>query len=209
LHREGHCAEHLKIPKVKQPKRIIPTYTTEDIHRILSHKPRNVTETRLLTILALMVDTGIRIHECLSLRREAIDLDNLVIKVLGKGQKDRIVPFSIEARKILYRYLQSHKFDVVFPTQDGRQLRYDNLRADFVALLGRLGVQQTEGCFHAFRRFCARQYLSNGGSIRYLQLLLGHADITTTTKYLDNDLATLQREHHQRSPLESVRRGKR
>jgi site-specific recombinase XerD len=39
-----------------------------------------------------------------------------------------------------------------------------------------------------------------------LQLLLGHADITTTTKYLDNDLAKLQREHHQRSPLESVRR---
>jgi integrase/recombinase XerD len=206
LHREGHIAEHLKIPKVKQPKRIIPTYTADDVHRILSYKPRNVTETRLLTILALLVDTGIRIHECLSLVRESVDFDNLVIKVLGKGQKERIVPFSIEARKILYRYLQSHKFDVVFPTQDGRQIRYDNLRADFVALLEKVGVQQTEGCFHAFRRFCARQYLSNGGSIRYLQLLLGHADITTTTKYLDNDLATLQREHHQRSPLESVRR---
>jgi len=117
----------------------------------------------------------------------------------------RTIPFSIEARKILYRYLQSHKFDVVFPTQDGRQLRCDNLRADFVALLKRVGVQQTEGRFHAFRRFCARQYLSNGDSIRYVQLLLGHADITTTTKYLDNDLATLQRENHQRSPLESVR----
>ena len=49
LHREGHIAEHLKIPKVKQAKRIIPTYTADDVHRILSHKPRIVTETRLLT----------------------------------------------------------------------------------------------------------------------------------------------------------------
>jgi site-specific recombinase XerD len=55
LHREGHIAEHLKIPKVKQPKRIIPTHTADDVHRILSHKARNVTETRLLTILALLV----------------------------------------------------------------------------------------------------------------------------------------------------------
>jgi site-specific recombinase XerD len=107
LHREGHSAEHLKIPKVKRAKRIIPTYSSEDIHRILSHKARNLTETRLLTLLALLVDTGIRIYECLSLQRETIDLDNLIIKVVGKGQKDRIIPLSIEARKILYRYLQS------------------------------------------------------------------------------------------------------
>jgi site-specific recombinase XerD len=97
--REGHISESLAIPKVKQPKRIIPTYSADDVVRILSHKPRNHTERRLLSVLALLVDSGLRIEEALILRRAAIDLDSLVITVKGKGQKDRIVPFSIECRK--------------------------------------------------------------------------------------------------------------
>jgi integrase/recombinase XerD len=206
LHREGHISEPLAIPKVKQPKRIIPTYSADDVVRILSHKPRNHTERRLLTVLALLVDTGLRIEEALILRRAAIDLDSLVITVKGKGQKDRIVPFSIECRKVLFKWLQAHRYDTVFPTRDGRQLRYDNLRNDFVALLHRVGVEQTEGAFHAFRRFCARQYLRNGGSIRYLQVMLGHSDITTTTKYLDNDIEAVRSEHLRVSPLESLKR---
>jgi integrase/recombinase XerD len=134
LRREGRTAEHLKIPKVKQPKRIIPTYTPEQADRILSHKPANLTEHRVLTILAVMVDSGIRINEALTLTRDRVDLDNLIIRVSGKGQKDRVVPFSIECRKLLYRWVQSHKFDLVFPNVNGRKLRYDNLRADFLGV---------------------------------------------------------------------------
>ena len=206
LHREGHISNALKIPKVKQAERIIQTYTAEQASAILRIKPTTHTEHRLLTILALLIDTGLRINEALTLTRDRVDFDNLVIRVEGKGQKERIVPFSIEMRKVLFRWLAGHKRQLVFPTVDGRRLRYDNLRADFVALLERNQIPKSEGCFHAFRRFAARQYLRNGGSIRYLQLLLGHADITTTTKYLDNDTDTLRSEHQRLSPLESLKR---
>jgi integrase/recombinase XerD len=206
LNREGHISEAIKIPKVKQPKREILTYSIEDAKKILSHKPRNVTEKRLLTILALLIDCGLRINEALSLTRDRIDFDNLLIRVIGKGDKERVVPFSLESRKILFRWMQSHERDIAFPTKDGRQLRYDNLRIDFLALLDRVGVEKSEGAFHAFRRFAARSYLRNGGNIRYLQLLLGHADIKTTTRYLDTDSETLRKEHSRLSPLEALKR---
>jgi len=202
----GHIPKALKVPKVKQPKRIIPTYTPEEADRIMRHKPANLTEWRVMTILALLIDSGIRINEALILTRDRIDLDNLSIRVAGKGQKERVVPFSFECRKLLYRWLQSHKFDLVFPTIAGRKLRYDNLRADFLDLLGQVGVAKSEGAFHAFRRFAARQYLRNGGNVRHLQLLLGHSDIQTTTKYLDDDREMLQREHARLSPLESLKK---
>jgi site-specific recombinase XerD len=202
----GHIPQRLKVPKVKQPKRTLQTYSADDARRILSHKPRTPTEHRLLTILTLLVDAGLRITEALSLSRSAVDWDNLIIRVVGKGDKERIVPFSIECRKVLHRWASGHSHALLFATRDGSRLRYDNLRRDFLDLLDRVGVPKSEGAFHAFRRFAARQYLRNGGNVRYLQLLLGHSDIQTTTKYLDDDRETLRTEHKRLSPLESLRR---
>ena len=195
-----------KVPMVKQPKRTLTTYSVEDARRILSHKPRHRTEHRLLAILALMVDCGLRVNECLTLTRDAVDFDNLVITVEGKGQKQRVVPFSIECRKVLFRWSASHSHALLFPNRDGGMLRYDNLRRDFLNLLDVVGVQKSEGAFHAFRRFAARQYLRNGGNVRYLQVLLGHSDIQTTTVYLDSDTEALSLAHRKLSPLESLKK---
>jgi integrase/recombinase XerD len=206
LHENGHTPQRFKVPLVKQPKRTLTTYSVEDARRILSHKPRHRTEHRLLAILTLMVDCGLRVNECLTLTRDAVDFDNLVITVEGKGQKQRVVPFSIECRKVLFRWSQSHDHALLFPNRDGGMLRYDNLRRDFLQLLESVGVQKSEGSFHAFRRFAARQYLRNGGNVRYLQVLLGHSDIQTTTVYLDSDTEALSLAHRKLSPLESLKK---
>lgn len=206
LAENGHTPQRFKVPLVKQPKRTLTTYSTEDARKILSHKPRHRTEHRLLTILALIVDCGLRINECLTLARDAVDFDNLVITVEGKGRKQRVVPFSIECRKVLFRWSQSHAHDLLFPNRDGCMLRYDNLRRDFLQLLESVGVQKSDGAFHAFRRFAARQYLRNGGNVRYLQVLLGHSDIQTTTVYLDSDTEALSLAHRKLSPLESLKK---
>jgi len=82
---------------------VLTTYSIEDARKILSHKPATRTERRLLAILHLLVDTGARVDEVLSLSRDAVDWSNLLVKLYGKGQKERIVPISIECRKVLFR----------------------------------------------------------------------------------------------------------
>jgi integrase/recombinase XerC len=68
------------------------------------------------------LDTGLRVNELLTLRRSDVDLDNLLLKVVGKGNKHRLVPISIELRKCLYRYLSKHDLDRVFAAHHGANL---------------------------------------------------------------------------------------
>jgi integrase/recombinase XerD len=103
----------------------------------------------------LLADTGLRVNEALTLERSDIDFDNLLLSVVGKGSKNRIVPFSVEMRKILVKFMSCHKFDLVFCNRYGGKLRYDNMRRDFNTIIEKLGITGFEGCFHAFRRFFA------------------------------------------------------
>jgi integrase len=72
----------------------------------LKQKPKRFDQWRLHTLIALLLDTGVRIEEALSLNRGDVDLDNLLVTVFGKGRKERRVPFSFELRKVLFRYEQ-------------------------------------------------------------------------------------------------------
>ena len=74
------------------------------------------------------IDTGCRIEELLTLKRVNVDFDSLVMKVSGKGKKERIVPFSIELRRHLYKLLKSHSFELVFCARSDHQLNPDIMR---------------------------------------------------------------------------------
>ena len=83
-----------------------------------------------LAVLVIL-DIGLRISETLSLRRADIDNDNLILKVFGKGQKERLVPFSPELRKRLYRFEQFKskkgiRNDLVFPGSRGNRWEKPN-----------------------------------------------------------------------------------
>lgn len=119
------------VPLPKLSRKVLSTYSPQHITRLLNTHPRTHTDTRVRAILSLLVDCGARIGEALTLTREAVDLDNLLLKLDGKtGQ--RVVPISIEGRKRLYQWMRSHHHRFVFPTVTGGQLRYDNLRQDFI-----------------------------------------------------------------------------
>jgi site-specific recombinase XerD len=90
-------------------KRVLPTYTTEDAAKVLNYKPRTRSERRLLAILHLIADAGLRIDECLTLPRPAVDYDNCLVTVTGKGSKIRIVPMSLACRAVLFRWSQTHQ----------------------------------------------------------------------------------------------------
>ena len=73
---------------------------------LIGYKPKTFRQTRVHLAALLILDTGLRISEALHLRDEDIDFDNLMLKVFGKGQKERLVPFSPDLRRRIYRYQQ-------------------------------------------------------------------------------------------------------
>ncbi len=96
LHENGKCKQ-LKIQKLKVEQTVVKSLSESTLRAILSFKPTLFGERRLHTILLLALDTGCRIDELLTLLRNKVDLDNLLITVRGKG-KERIIPISVEGR---------------------------------------------------------------------------------------------------------------
>src|SRR5205085_94698 len=130
LHENQHTPEKLKIKLLREEKRVLGTFSDAAVKKIVLFKPRTFTELRLHTLLCTLVDTGIRIEEALTLKRSGFDADNLLLTVRGKGNKERLVPISFELRKILWKFLQRHNFDLVFCNTHGTKLLYDNIRRD-------------------------------------------------------------------------------
>jgi integrase/recombinase XerD len=134
-----------------------------------------------------------------------VDLDNLLVTVYGKGRKERIIPISRECRATLYRYLNTHHFELVFPTKDGLHVIYRNAQRDLFKLLENARVEKTEGSFHAFRRFFAKGYVKGGGNLSYLMKQLGHTSIQMSKQYVEADTEELQAVHIRAGVLSRLR----
>src|SRR3984893_2436135 len=102
---------------IKEEQKVLATFSPEQVKRLLGFKPRGRNQTRTHVGSCVMLDSGLRLSEVLELRTADIDFDNLLIKVRGKGNKQRLVPMSYELRKILYRYSLKRKESLLFGTR--------------------------------------------------------------------------------------------
>jgi integrase/recombinase XerD len=119
----------------------------------------------------------------------------------GKGAKDRLVPFSFELRRHLYRWKQLNCWDLVFPSHHGQWLgKRDQLR-DVKRLCTRLGIEAPARTIHAFRHTFAVNYLRKGGSVFHLQKVLGHSSLEMTRRYANLVTEDLQAIHERVSLL--------
>jgi integrase/recombinase XerD len=198
-------SEHLKMKQLKTEQRIMKTFSDNQLKAIFLFKPKTFSEARLHTLLCLVMDTGVRISEALDLRRDKVDFDNLLLTVRGKGNKERPVPMSLELRKVLWKFSQKHKFELMFPNSYGGRLRYDNTRRDFKKLCQKLKLDGFDGSFHAFRRKFARSYVKNGGNLFYLMKALGHTTLAMSKKYVEVETEDLKDMHFKVSILSHVR----
>jgi integrase/recombinase XerD len=205
LSENGYISEHLRIKELKVEKKVIQTFSEEQIKRIVNWKPQDFYEWPLYALLCLLIDTGIRIEEALTLMRDKVDFENLLITVKGKGSKERIVPMSLELRKVPFRFAQKHKFDVFFPTRYGGRLEYHNILGDFKDLGKRLGIQGVRVCFHTLRHTFAVNYVRNGGNLFYLQKALGHETLQMTRRYTELNGDDLKIMHTKTSLLNRLR----
>jgi len=183
----------LRIPKLKEPQFLPQTFSKDDISKFLHYRPKNFYRRRLQLLVCLLADSGARISEALGLRWDDVNFDDCLMTLHGKGDKSRIVPFSQELRKLLWRFRHEHK--LVFSTRDGGRLGRRDMLRDTKLLCRELGVSVPVRCLHAFRHSFATQYLRAGGNVFALQRCLGHTDLTMTKKYVSLLTEDLQAIH--------------
>lgn len=150
-------------------------------------------------LLELLYGSGIRIGELTRLRCEHVQWDRQLIRVLGKGRKERIVPFgkpALEALQALHRYVQT---PFLIPNQAGQALTARSAQLTMKKYLeaARLPLNMTP---HSCRHSYATHLLQNGADLRVVQELLGHASLSTTQKYTHVNIRFLQNIYHKAHP---------
>ena len=198
---------------VRAPKlpRRLPKNLSEDQVEALLAAPNVDTPLGLRdrAMLETLYATGLRVSELTGLKIAQVSLDMGVVRVLGKGSKERLVPLGEEAIGWIKRYLETSRTalaakgrsDAIFVTARDGPLT----RQAFWALLKRYavksGIPAASLSPHVLRHAFATHLLNHGADLRVVQLLLGHADITTTTIYTHvarERLKSLHARHHPR-----------
>ena len=211
LSEEGHAQMLLRIPRLKEEQKVIATMTPEHISRLVNYRAVTWTEKRIQMLACLILDTGLRIDEALSLHRQTdLDLEQATVTVRhGKGGKSRIVPLSHQMRKLLYRFTQAHQpkyGDQLFYSEVGEPLGQRNALRDFKQLCSKLGITEVRCSFHTLRHSFALAYVRNGGDVFRLQRILGHSKLEMSRRYVNLNLGDLQEVHQRLSLLANTGR---
>lgn len=170
--------QSLKTPK--GDSRLPAVLTRGEIQKMLdttkNHKHR--------TLLALAYAAGLRVGEVVRLRVRDVDLaSNVVVVRQGKGRKDRLTLLSPKLLPDLDRHLSlKNPDDFIFVSERGGRLTEATARAVFQQAMARAGITK-HATFHSLRHSFATHLLENGTDTRYVQALLGHANIRTTERY--------------------------
>lgn len=211
LVREG-MMKHDPSARIEAPKigRSLPKSLTETEVEELLKAPDTGTSLGLRdrTMLEILYAAGLRVSELISLQLGQVNLRQGVVRVLGKGSKERLVPLGEEAVEWLTRYQQNARVeilgqkisDALFPTKRGDAMS----RQAFWYLIKRYaviaGINKTISP-HVLRHAFATHLLNHGADLRVVQMLLGHSDISTTQIYTHvarERLKNLHAVHHPR-----------
>ena len=157
---------------------------------------------RLHALVELLYSSGLRVSELVSLEREARMSDAPLLRVVGKGDKERLVPVGRKAREALDTWLDLRPDDCgyLFPARsESGHLTRQHFARDLKALAARAGLSPARVSPHVLRHAFASHLLQNGADLRAVQSLLGHADIATTQIYthvMEERLRALVEECH-------------
>ncbi len=198
--RLGAAKTPMRVPKTLSEAQVEALLAAPDIDTPLGLRDR--------TMLELMYASGLRVSELVTLKTVQVSLTEGALRVTGKGSKERLVPFGEEARAWIERYageargeiLKGQTSDALFVTARGgpmtRQMFWRLVKAH--ALRGGVQVPLSP---HTLRHAFATHLLNHGADLRAVQMLLGHADISTTTIYTHvarERLKALHAQHHPR-----------
>ena len=189
-----------RLPKLLSEKQVEALLNAPDVSTTLGLRDRAMLET--------LYATGLRVSELVGLTIAQVSLDVGVVRVIGKGSKERLVPLGDEAASWIERYRKSARVELLGTAKSDHLFltgRHGPLtRQGFWLLVKRYalraGIAQAALSPHVLRHAFATHLLNHGADLRVVQLLLGHADITTTTIYTHVARERLKQLHAQHHP---------
>lgn len=179
---------YVNMPKFE--KELPNVLSKDDLNKMRSViNTEKITGIRDRSIIELLYSSGIRASELINLNEYVIDFNEREMRIVGKGDKERITFFSRNAKKWLEKYIEEKKKEyknyskeILITNSKGKKLTTRSLRRLISNHATEAGLQK-EVTPHVFRHSFATELLNNGVDIRYLQELLGHSSISTTQVY--------------------------
>jgi len=193
----------------KLDKKIPQILTEREMIDFLDRLPENsFIELRNKAICELLYATGLRVSELTHLKFNSIDFERRLIRVFGKGKKERIVPFNNTSRDILVIYRQEsiNKFktesEFVFLNFRGDKITERSVERILQTLYKEVMNVDKKIYPHLFRHSCATHLLQRGANLRMIQELLGHSNLSTTVRYTSLNYSDLLRVYKRFHPRE-------
>ena len=211
LHREEFTDTHrlARLGNYKAPRELVAVLTDDEVATILKVcNQKQDWGMRDYAMVTLMLDTGLRRAEVVGLRTADVSIDGGWLKVMGKGGKERIVPFGTVTQRVLWRYFRQYRAEPLgedvyfFLTLDGRPLSKDGFASIFVRLRRRSGVTRLRP--HLLRHTFATRYLIHGGDVFSLKQILGHTTLEMVQRYVNLASAQVSGQHRKFSPMDRM-----
>jgi site-specific recombinase XerD len=207
---EENALARVKPPKV--PKRITRTLSDKEMLRLVSSVDlASCNGFRDRVIVLVLLDCALRAGELVSLTVDDIDFAQGVMKVKGKGSKERMVPFGARVAKELWKYLLKHRpqpevpsCQNLFLTRNGRPLTVNRVEKVVRSLKEKAGLSGLKLSPHTLRHTGATAFLRSGGDCFALQKLLGHTSLDMTRHYADLADTQVKAAHRLHSPIDNL-----
>jgi len=204
---QNNPAKDLKPPKVT--RKVVSTLSDGEIGAILNTFSISPSDARNQTLFMILLDTGLRIGELVNLKMDDVHMDEGYLKVMGKGNKERIVPFGNNAQRALQRYLFRFRpkpnnpvTNNVFLSLSSQPLTANSMKLMFTRLAKRSGVCRLHA--HLCRHTFATRFLINGGDVFSLQQILGHSTLEMVRHYVNLASSHIAIQHQKFSPLDRL-----
>ncbi len=208
LHREGYIkANPAKLVSTPKTQKLLPKFLTVDDAFLLVEQPSGLgfIKARDRAILELLYSSGLRVSEVAGLNVEDVNTKEGLVKVRGKGKKERILPVGSKAVDAIKSYLVEKlllrmRDRAMFLNRRGMRLSDRGIRRIVVKYAKMAGINGTIGP-HTMRHTFASHLLQGGADLRVIQELLGHSSLSTTQKYTHLDIAHLMDIYDKAHPL--------
>ena len=198
-------SDSLYIPKTK--KTLPKTLTVDEVLKLLDIELKDPFSYRNKAMLELMYATGIRVSELVNLKLEDVDFSLDLIRVFGKGNKERAIPIGEYAKEYLEKYIYEYRglllkgvqVDYLFLNNHGKKMT----RQGFFKIIKKIADEKEIKSFispHILRHSFASHLLKYGADLRTIQELLGHSDISTTQIYTHISREELKKNYEEYHP---------
>jgi len=210
LEKEGIVSKNVSVG-IKRPKlrkTVVRSLSVSDVDKLLDIKLNTPFDYRNKAMLELIYGTGLRVSELVNLTLNNIDFTNCIIRIVGKGNKERIIPLGEYSMYYLDLYMERRNSllkknicDALFLNNHGKKITRQGFFKILKELLKEKGLD-IDASPHTLRHSFATHLLNSGADLRSIQEMLGHSDISTTRIYThvgDSKIRNDYKEYHPRN----------